>query len=311
MVISLSLLTIILGGSISLVLISSRAMSSEASNPGSDAVNARAAADQIIDDLKVATAISEQSATAITMTVPDRDGDGSPETIRYSWTGLPGAPLLRKYNGRSAAAIANNVIALNFAYLSKTVGKPPPLEGNLEAVFVQHLASQPSKAELTATKGVCGYFKPGFEANVVYWKLTTAEFQLERDATSTGTITASLYYAGGDKRPTGAPLQTATTAIVGLLGESSWTPITFSAPVQLDPSKSLCLTLTASVILAPGAKMRFNPNNDDANAAMSVTLDGGATWGSADPTLAPQSRMWGKITTQDKETLDFQPLPGP
>ena len=37
--------------------------------------------------------------TAVTLTVPDRDGDNIPETIRYSWSGIANAPLRQEYNG--------------------------------------------------------------------------------------------------------------------------------------------------------------------------------------------------------------------
>src|SRR5579871_1618127 len=44
-------------------------------------------------DLFAATAVSEMTANSITFTVPDRNGDGNPETIRYAWSGNAGDPL--------------------------------------------------------------------------------------------------------------------------------------------------------------------------------------------------------------------------
>jgi Tfp pilus assembly protein PilV len=75
----------------------------------------------IMLDVSLATAITEQTATAITMTVPDRDGDGQPETIRYAWSGVAGAPLTRQYNGGTAATLADNVYQFNLTYLIKTL----------------------------------------------------------------------------------------------------------------------------------------------------------------------------------------------
>lgn len=61
-------------------------------------------------DLRYAIAIPERTATAITVTVPDRnDADTNPETIRYAWSGAPGDPLSRQYNGGAALIIANDV----------------------------------------------------------------------------------------------------------------------------------------------------------------------------------------------------------
>jgi competence protein ComGC len=72
-------------------------------------------------DVSLATAITEQTATSITMTVPDRDGDGQPETIRYAWSGVAGDPLTRQYNGGTAATLADNVYQFNLTYLIKTL----------------------------------------------------------------------------------------------------------------------------------------------------------------------------------------------
>jgi len=79
------------------------------------------AVQMIMLDVSLATAITERTATAITMTVPDRDGDGQPETIRYRWSGVSGDPLTRQYNGSAAATVADNIYQLNLTYLTKTL----------------------------------------------------------------------------------------------------------------------------------------------------------------------------------------------
>jgi len=45
-------------------------------------------------DLRVATAVTTSSATALTFTA-DVDGNGSNDTIQYAWSGVSGAPLNR------------------------------------------------------------------------------------------------------------------------------------------------------------------------------------------------------------------------
>ena len=61
-------------------------------------------------ELQYTQTISEQTATAITVTVPDRDDpDTNPETIRYAWSGTVGDPLTRQYNGGTIANVADDV----------------------------------------------------------------------------------------------------------------------------------------------------------------------------------------------------------
>ncbi len=77
--------------------------------PTSATIDGSVALNDVLSELEFALSFSEQSATAITFTVPDRDGDSNPETIRYAWSGTPGDPLTRQYNGGTAANVAVNV----------------------------------------------------------------------------------------------------------------------------------------------------------------------------------------------------------
>jgi hypothetical protein len=76
---------------------------------------------QLADDLQHATGFTEQTASAITFTVPDRDGDSQAETLRYSWSGTAGQPLKYQYNTAAAIDLANNVQALSFAKLNRII----------------------------------------------------------------------------------------------------------------------------------------------------------------------------------------------
>ncbi len=60
-------------------------------------------------ELQYAQTVTEQTTTAITVTVPDRDSDSNPETIRYAWSATPGDPLTRQYNGGPVANAAEDV----------------------------------------------------------------------------------------------------------------------------------------------------------------------------------------------------------
>ena len=86
--------SVILLACTSVLTIATRSMNNGARAATVQAVAGRTAADQMADDLKLALNFTEQTATAVTFTVPDRNGDAQPETIRYAWTGA-GAPLTR------------------------------------------------------------------------------------------------------------------------------------------------------------------------------------------------------------------------
>lgn len=72
-------------------------------------------------DLQSALTLSELTTTSITMSVPDRNGDNVPETIRYSWSGVVGDPLTQTYNGQTATNLASNVQSLAFAWQTRLI----------------------------------------------------------------------------------------------------------------------------------------------------------------------------------------------
>ncbi|MCA9069582.1 MAG: carbohydrate binding domain-containing protein [Planctomycetaceae bacterium] len=79
------------------------------STPTTARITGNDALGEILADLEFALFFSEQTATAVTFTVPDRDNDGNPETIRYAWSGTPGDPITRQYNGGSVVTFVEDV----------------------------------------------------------------------------------------------------------------------------------------------------------------------------------------------------------
>lgn len=79
----------------------------------------------LMADVSEAKSIVEQTERAITFTVPDRNGDGAPETIRYEWLpDEPLKPLTYQYNGGALLNIATDVRAFNLSALTRELGPP-------------------------------------------------------------------------------------------------------------------------------------------------------------------------------------------
>ena len=84
-------------------------------------IEAAAAMDNLTADLRHATGFTERTATAVTFTVPDRDGDEQDETIRYSWSGTAGDALMVEYNGGTARTVSTGIQQFDLAWLSRSV----------------------------------------------------------------------------------------------------------------------------------------------------------------------------------------------
>ena len=101
----------------------------DSSGTAATTIQANHLIDQMITELETAIYVSERTATVIAFTVPDRNGDGIAERVRYAWTGIPGGPLTRQYNGGTAEIIATQVQLLSLTPSYKSVAEAYPSIG--------------------------------------------------------------------------------------------------------------------------------------------------------------------------------------
>ena len=113
--------------------------------------------DPILADLRDAIGFSERTANALTFQVPDRDGDTEPETIRYSWSGTVGDPLMMEYNGSGPVALVADVKQFDLTYTSRTMTGT----GFVKGVF------PPERTVLFVSGGTWFIQEPGGELVVV------------------------------------------------------------------------------------------------------------------------------------------------
>ena len=114
----------------------------------------RTEADRVLDrfvaDAEHALSFSERTATAAAFTVPDRNGDGQPDAIRYAWSGTPGDPLTYEYNGSAPETIAEDVHHFNLTGVTRFMAAPeiPPSEGGGKLLLVVADPANPNAQEV-------------------------------------------------------------------------------------------------------------------------------------------------------------------
>ncbi|MEZ6068071.1 MAG: hypothetical protein R3B90_20690 [Planctomycetaceae bacterium] len=123
LLISMGSASVLITGMGSAVYLSSGAFNADRSVPGLRA-DATEAQRQMLEDLQYATGFTERTNNAVTFTVPDRTGDGQPETIRYAWSGTAGAPLTYSMNGATPRDVVENVHQLSLAFAAETIAAP-------------------------------------------------------------------------------------------------------------------------------------------------------------------------------------------
>lgn len=120
-------LGVLAAGTMSAMLIASHAFPSKRSTH-SRALEGGRALHQINEDLMLATSLPEYLGTTITFNVPDRGhGSAGDETVLYEWSGVPGSPLVRQYNGSSKHSICDDVhlFSLSYTYSLRPPQTPP------------------------------------------------------------------------------------------------------------------------------------------------------------------------------------------
>jgi hypothetical protein len=236
--------------------------------------------DQLTRDLGDALAFSERSSASAEFTVPDRDGDGKPEMLRYAWTGVAGDPLTFEYNGSSAVKLAQDVHHFDLNYLLRTVGPGngacclpdgscmEDSQANCEAVagalyhgdgtscdvvqcpeesaellLIAHndeSGGQIKARDISAARYSAQYFRPTLPTNVVHWKITRVSLKLARSGASDGVVEVQIRPADAAQKPTPEVLQGVLLTEDVLDPSFRWEEFDFDAVSELDPYYGVC-----------------------------------------------------------------------
>ena len=124
MVLSMAVMTVLLGGIASAMILASRAMP-DVETPLKLMSDGYHAADGLASELFAAQTITFRSATIVEFTVADRNADSNAETIRYAWNGVAGQPLTRRYNNGTIDTLLENIYQFDLRYDTQSVSGQP------------------------------------------------------------------------------------------------------------------------------------------------------------------------------------------
>ncbi len=126
--------------------------STDADNtPAPSALKTARLIEQLVNELNSATGFTVTDADTIEFTVPDRDNNGSDETIRYEWSGTGGDPLQRKVNTGDLFDFAANVHAFSLEYETYSATSGAVTKTYLARVTLTFQVSEFSTAAITSS----------------------------------------------------------------------------------------------------------------------------------------------------------------
>ncbi len=296
-VLTMVVMGILMAGIGSAMVLAGRALPT-AKSVTATTVTAAEALDQVVADLQYAVSVSQRTVRMIEFTVPDRNGDDIPETIRYSWSGSAGAPLTRQYNGGAAENILTDVREFNLLYTLKTISTeiPQPSE-SAETILISYDSSTNLfDYPIADTERYAEYVFPSLPANTVSWKVTRVLLTTKLDGTNTGQASVQLQRPTPGNQVSGVVIEEKTLLESVLSTKYGTQEFTFSSASGLAPTQGVWIVVKW---LADTVACRIRGQSlgvTATNLSLAKSIDRSLSWSP----LAGQSLLftvYGTVTT--------------
>ena len=205
----------------------------------SAAMSAAKATSMISSDVFYATSVTQTSPTAITFTVPDRNGDGQPETIRYAWSGTPGDPLTRQYNNNNAVAILAAIQSFALTFDKRQVLAPTTYTTSAETLLASFTTSSNLANYAVASNAWPGQtVGPVLPSNAASWSVTRVMLPAAVNGSNAGQSLVQIRAADANGFPT-TTLDQQTLLESNLSSGYAWQTFTFTNATGLSPSQGI------------------------------------------------------------------------
>jgi prepilin-type N-terminal cleavage/methylation domain-containing protein len=256
---------------------------------------------QISDELRYATVITQQSAQVLEFVVADRNNDGTAEKIRYEWSGVAGDPLVKTVNGATPVNVLTSIYAFGVTLQQKTKtttlttttdsaeaflgGAGSAVTGSYRDIDISnYCAIQITPAALT-----------GLPANALSWNLTKFEFHGKQNGAPNETLTVQLRSTGDPDSPTSTIVGQTTMPESSISAAGGFNMVTFPNGIR-----NLVFSRTYQVAFlqqSGGGKALQLTNNDGvASTGVYESSDAGASWQYVTPRQY-FGRVYGTFTT--------------
>jgi len=275
-VVTISITSVLVMGMGSAILIATHALPSRSASV--DPVQTAAdVAEQLAAELHCAVSFTQKTGAAITFRVPDRNNDTVAESIAYSWSGTPGTPLTRDYNGVVTIVLDNvQELALTYDLRAVTVQPDAATKETGEYLLSGYDGSAaPGDYAIEDKVWIGQYFFPSLPADTVSWKVTRVMFKAREHGAAKGVTAVQL------RTPDASNLPTTTVLAQVLMPESTlgaaylWQTFSFGTVSGLSPAQGLCLVLALSTSDAHLADVQYNAPGGSNRL---TTSNAGSSW---------------------------------
>jgi type II secretory pathway pseudopilin PulG len=296
LVVSASLAAILLVGLQSAVLIASKAIPS--SNRESDLAAQSAALDRAALDLSYAKVVTAAVSNTLTFTVADRNGDGSDDTISYSWSGVAGAPLVRTLNGSASEVVLSDVRSFSLTTQTETVtGQTTYTDGSETLLAIYNSTTNSSQMSIDNSTWVAQSTPVTLPAGAVDFRTTRLQLYLEKDGGNTG-VTAVEVRSCRNRAPTTNILASSSVTEGDLSGGAGWFSIPMSSARYIDGDEQIGLVVRPRAN-PPTCRVTYRSGGAPASAgAWYASSNAGGSW-TTTAGRAMLYELWGVCRTAE------------
>lgn len=293
LIMSMAIMSVLLGAMGSAIFLSTKAFPS-ADDTTVNAIAAARVADQLIGELEVAKSFTVLTATAVEFTVADR---GTPptgdETIRYEWSGTPGDPLTRQYNGGTIVNVLDSVEQFALDYnIESTAQAPPGVEG--PEVLLSSFDGSFTWQTIEASDWYGQYIQPSLPADAISWRVSRVSVYASKQGATSGVVKFQLRTADTNNLPTATVLEEQLFYESSLGAQPNWNEFSFTTVTNRSPDEGLCLVLESNT----GDSAMNIYFNQTTPSGLLTTTNAGSSWNN-DGSKVLLHYVYGHVSTPD------------
>ncbi len=303
LVLALATSTVILGAMTSAMILATKAVP-DAKSSLTAAVDGAFTLDQMTTDLYTANTLITHTAQSVEFQVADRNNDGCPETISYTWSGKEGDPLRRKYNDALPQVALADVREFDITYDATLLDQSftsAATESDETLLSSNEGPKSRGNSVVTSAAWIGQFFRPNLPANTKNWKITRVDLLLRVDGNNDGIVRVELRNPDASSLPTGTLIADASVLERELSTGYLWHTVNFASTPSLSPSNGVALVvkwLYDSAAVDVQYQLSRTTNGDD---ALLTTSNGGKNW-SAAPAQGLLYRVYGTATGTSRPT---------
>lgn len=237
--------------------------------------------ERVLRDVRAATSVADQSPHSIEFGVPDRNGDGERDDLRYEWSGVPGDPALLYMNDLPPEVVAEKVYRFDLAYTIRTLEL---LYGqqHLSVIKYHNDARRGDMEDWRLESGTwCAqFFLPDLPGDATSWQLDQVRFMAKSWGSLNGLMKVKVTTASPSLQPTANVLEEVILPETELDSDYAWVTLEFWTLKGLALTQGLCIVLAYEAGTDMAAKIRYEDDGENMtpNTHMITSANSGQSW---------------------------------